>query len=99
MEPGLAERLFSALREGSRAVEGSGHNPVLVVSPAVRPWLAKSVRNRVNGLVVLSYSEIPDDQSVKVIHTVSADPKTRTTSQVADMKQTYTVITGHCHGA
>ena len=75
MEPGLAERLFSALREGSRAVEGSGHNPVLVVSPAVRPWLAKSVRNRVNGLVVLSYSEIPDDQSVKVIHTVSADPQ------------------------
>jgi flagellar biosynthesis protein FlhA len=31
------------------------------------------VRSRVNDLVVLSYSEIPDDQSVKVIHTVSAE--------------------------
>jgi flagellar biosynthesis protein FlhA len=73
MEPGLAERLFAALREGAKAVEALGHNAVLVVSPAVRPWLAKSVRSRVNDLVVLSYSEIPDDQSVKVIHTVSAE--------------------------
>ena len=73
MEPGLAERLFAALREGTKAVEAQGHNAVLVVSPAVRPWLAKSVRSRVNDLVVLSYSEIPDDQSVKVIHTVSAE--------------------------
>jgi len=48
---------------------------VLVVSPAIRPWLAKAVRYRVNDLMILSYSEIPDDQAVKVIHTVQAEPK------------------------
>ena len=75
MEPGLAERLFGALREGTKAVEELGQSAVLVVSPAIRPWLAKAVRYRVNDLMILSYSEIPDDQAVKVIHTVQAEPK------------------------
>ena len=75
IEPGLAERLFGALREGARAVEEMGHPAVLVVSPAIRPWLSKAVRYRVNELTLLSYSEIPDDQSVKVIHTVHAETR------------------------
>jgi flagellar biosynthesis protein FlhA len=73
MEPGLAERLFTALRQGSKEVEELGNAAVLVVSPAIRPWLAKAVRHRVSEMVVLSYAEIPDDQSIQVIHTVSAD--------------------------
>jgi flagellar biosynthesis protein FlhA len=77
MEPGLAERLFGALREGTKAVEELGQSAVLVVSPAIRPWLAKAARYRVNDLMILSYSEIPDDQAVKVIHTVQAEPKTK----------------------
>jgi flagellar biosynthesis protein FlhA len=75
IEPGLAERLFSALREGAKAVEELGQPAVLVVSPAIRPWLSKAVRHRVNELMILSYSEIPDDQAVKVIHTVHAETK------------------------
>ncbi|NBX91116.1 MAG: flagellar biosynthesis protein FlhA [Betaproteobacteria bacterium] len=75
IEPGLAERLFTALREGARAVEEMGHPAVLVVSPAIRPWLSKAVRYRVNDLTLLSYSEIPDDQSVKVVHTVHAETR------------------------
>lgn len=73
LEPGLAERLFSALREGARAVEEQGHPAVLVVSPAIRPWLSKAVRFRVSDMTILSYSEIPEDQMVKVIHTVHAE--------------------------
>jgi flagellar biosynthesis protein FlhA len=75
LEPGLAERLFSALREGARSVEEQGHPAVLVVSPAIRPWLSKAVRFRVTDMTILSYSEIPEDQMVKVIHTVHAESK------------------------
>jgi flagellar biosynthesis protein FlhA len=74
LEPGLAERLFSALRQGARAVEEQGHPAVLVVSPAIRPWISKAARFRVSDLTILSYNEIPEDQMVKVIHTVHADP-------------------------
>ena len=75
IEPGLAERLFTALREGARAVEEMGHPAVLVVSPAIRPWLSKAARYRVSDMTLLSYSEIPDDQSVKVVHTVHAETR------------------------
>jgi len=70
LEPGLAERLFAAVRSGAAQVEEQGHPAVLVVSPAIRPWLSKAVRYRVNDLTILSYNEIPDDQSVKVIHNI-----------------------------
>ena len=70
MEPNLSEGLFQGLRDGARVVEEMGHPAVLVVSPLIRGWLAKAARSRVNDLTVLSYNEIPDDQAVKVIHTV-----------------------------
>ena len=69
------KRLFSALREGARATEEQGHPAVLVVSPSIRSWLAKAARYRVHDLTLMSYSEIPDDQSVKVIHTIHAEPR------------------------
>ena len=75
IEPGLAESLFTALRSASQTVEDQGHPSVLVVSPTVRPWLSKMVRHRVSELTVLSYTEIPDDQAVKVIYTVEAQSK------------------------
>ena len=75
MEPGLSENLFAALRDGARTMEDDGNPAVLVVSPLIRTWLSKAVRHRVNDLTVLSYSEIPDDQSVKVVHTVDAKIK------------------------
>jgi flagellar biosynthesis protein FlhA len=75
LEPGLAESLFGALRQSARSVEEQGLPAVLVVSPAIRPWLTKAVRHRVNDLTVLSYGEIPDDQAVKVVHTVEAENK------------------------
>ena len=75
LEPSLAEGLFTALRESARSMEEEGLPAVLVVSPAIRAWMSRSVRYRVSDLTVLSYSEIPDDQAVKVISTVQADPR------------------------
>jgi len=48
---------------------------VLVVSPSIRSWLAKAARYRVQDLTLMSYSEIPDDQSVKVVQTIHAEPR------------------------
>lgn len=73
IEPKLAEGLIKALAENSRAVENQGDAAVLVVSPAIRPWLAKFIRHRLSELTVLSYSEIPDDQTIKVVATIDVD--------------------------
>ena len=73
IEPTLAESLFKALAENTQEVENQGHPAVLVVSPGIRPWLAKIIKHRLSDLTVLSYSEIPDDQAVKVVATVAVD--------------------------
>jgi flagellar biosynthesis protein FlhA len=75
LEPGMAESLFGAMRDSARQVEDSGVAAVLVVSPTIRPWLSQAVRHRIPDLTVLSYSEIPDDQAVKVVFTVDAEVK------------------------
>ena len=73
IEPKLAEGLFKALAGNTQEVENQGMPAVLVVSPGIRPWLSKIIRHRLADLTVLSYSEIPEDQSVKVVATVSID--------------------------
>ena len=70
IEPSLAESLFSSLGEHSNKIENEGNPAVLVVSPSIRPWLAKIIKHRVRDLTVLSYNEIPDDQPIKVVATV-----------------------------
>lgn len=70
IEPNLAESLFAALRQNVKIVEEQGHAAVLVVSPAIRPWLAQIVRPRIPDMTVLSYNEIPEDQVVNVLSTV-----------------------------
>jgi flagellar biosynthesis protein FlhA len=73
MEPKLAEGMFTALSKNAQEVENNGYAAVLVVSPAIRPWLSKLIRHRLSDLTVLSYSEIPDDQSVNVVATIDVD--------------------------
>ena len=75
IEPKLAEGLFQALTKNSQDVENQGHPAVLVVSPAIRPWLAKIIKHRISDLTVLSYGEIPEDQTVNVVATIDVEQK------------------------
>ena len=75
LEPDLAESLFKALRNGAAKTQEQHECAILVVSPSVRPWLAKLLKHRVGDLIVLSYSEIPDDQAVKVVLTIETQSK------------------------
>lgn len=74
IEPNLAEQLLANLQGTSEKLVEQGIQPVLVVSPGVRPWLAKMVKHRVPGLVVLGYNEIPDEQGVQVVSTIEQQP-------------------------
>ena len=76
LDPELAEGLFRSLRENTLQIEEQGKPAILVVSPAVRQWLANLARPRIPDLTVLSYTEIPEDQAISVIATVTAQVKT-----------------------
>lgn len=70
IEPGLAERLHSALAETAQKQEMAGQPAILLVPGAIRTVLARFVRHTINSLSVLSYNEIPSDKQIKIVATV-----------------------------
>ena len=67
LEPKLIESLTDSIMREKLSAEESGFPAVLVVSPKIRPWLSKILRQRVGNLSVLAYTEVPEDQEIRVI--------------------------------
>ncbi len=70
LEPGLVERLHDSLNAAAQKQEINGEPAVLLVPPALRPWLSRMMRG-IRNLHVLAYNEIPDDKRIQMIGAVS----------------------------
>jgi flagellar biosynthesis protein FlhA len=73
IEPGLAERMHRSLAESVQRQEAAGQPSILLVTPPIRPWLAKLVRHSIPGLQILAYNEIPDNKQIKVVANIGTD--------------------------
>ncbi|OBS09808.1 flagellar biosynthesis protein FlhA [Acidihalobacter prosperus] len=73
LEPGLAEQVRQAVAQAAHRQELAGEPAVLVVSPDLRPWLAKWLRPTVRGLHVLAFTEIPENKRLRVIATLGGN--------------------------
>ncbi len=69
-EPGLADRIQTALADNTRRQEAAGEPAVLLVAPKIRPWVARLMRHSTPSLAVLAYNEIPENRRVRVIAAV-----------------------------
>jgi flagellar biosynthesis protein FlhA len=70
IEPSLAEQVQARLSATTQRQEMAGEPAVLLVSPALRPWLARFLRFTVPGLKVLAYNEVPDNRRVRLVAAV-----------------------------
>jgi len=70
IEPGLAQRLHQLLEQQVRKLEAAGKPAVLLVSQAVRGWLARFVCHTIPGLHVLAYNEVPENQPIRIVGVV-----------------------------
>ncbi|MCG7992978.1 MAG: flagellar biosynthesis protein FlhA [Candidatus Thiodiazotropha lotti] len=69
-EPGLAERLQTALAETHASMEAQGQQSVLLVAAPIRAWMARFAKHTAPGMHILSYNEVPDNRQIKVISTI-----------------------------
>jgi flagellar biosynthesis protein FlhA len=69
-EPGLADRIQTALGDSTRRQEAAGEPAVLLVAPKIRPWIARLMRHSTPALSVLAYNEIPENRRIRVIAAV-----------------------------
>ncbi len=76
LEPGLAERVQKAMSEAAERQEVAGEPAVLLVAPALRPWLARLARHSVPRLHVLAYNEVPDSKKLRLVAAVGQQQET-----------------------
>jgi flagellar biosynthesis protein FlhA len=69
-EPGLADRIQTALADSTRRQEAAGEPAVLLVAPKIRPWISRLMRHSTPSLAVLAYNEIPENRRIRVIAAV-----------------------------
>ena len=69
-EPGLADRMCTALADSARRQELAGEPAVLLTTPKLRPWLSRLLRHSVPNLNVLAYNEVPENRRIRVVAAV-----------------------------
>src|ERR1700744_4545549 len=69
-EPGLADRIQTALGDSARRQDAAGEPAVLLVAAKIRPWIARLMRHSTPSLAVLAYNEIPENRRIRVIAAV-----------------------------
>ena len=73
LEPGLAEKMNQSLMEAVQQQEAEGNPAVLLVAPTIRRLLARMFRHALPDLAVLSYTEVPDDRSIRMVANVGGE--------------------------
>src|SRR6201991_198303 len=69
-EPGLVDRIQTALGDSARRQDAAGEPAVLLVAPKIRPWIARLMRHSTPSLSVLAYNEVPENRRIRVIAAV-----------------------------
>ena len=70
LEPGLAHTLLTGTQEAMLRQQNMGLPPVLLVPHALRAMLARFLRRSLPQLKVLSYAEVPDTRTIKVVNVI-----------------------------
>ena len=70
LEPGLAHTLLTETQKAMTRQQNLGLAPVMLVQHALRPMLARFLRRSLPQLKVLSYAEVPETRTIKVVNLI-----------------------------
>ena len=63
----LAQNLLTKISETNQKLSNEGKSAALVVSPAIRRQFSAIVRQHVEDMVVLAFTELPDNRKINVV--------------------------------
>jgi flagellar biosynthesis protein FlhA len=66
----LATKLISNISDLNQKLVSEGNSAVLVVSPNIRRQISGIIRQHVEDLIVLSFTELPDNRKINVVATI-----------------------------
>ncbi len=77
LDSSLAERLIKSVAEASERSSADGRQAIMVVSPQIRRQLSTVLRQHIDDLAVLGFTELPDNRKINVVSTISGANETK----------------------
>jgi flagellar biosynthesis protein FlhA len=69
----LAQQLLRKISDTNDALAAKGRQAVIVVSPAIRKEFSKIIRQHIDDIVVLAFTELPETRKIEVIATITGE--------------------------
>ena len=73
LEPNLIQRVVSSINNTIEKLQNENKKPVLITAPAIRKDISLMLRQHIDNVDVLSFTELPDDKKIDVVATINLD--------------------------
>ena len=70
LDPKFTQNMIKAIAKSYEKSSSEGNNPIFLTSPVIRRDLSNLIRNNIEDLNVLSFTELPENRKVQVIATI-----------------------------
>ena len=73
LDNALAQKLITSLVQANEKIGAEGKQAALVVSPAIRKQISSIVRQHIEDIVVMGFTELPDNRKINIIASIGED--------------------------
>ena len=73
LEPSLIQKIVSSINNAIENLQSENKKPVLITAPAIRKDISLMLRQHIDNVDVLSFTELPDDKKIEVVATINLD--------------------------
>ena len=70
LDPTFTQNMIKAIAQSYEKSTSEGNNPIFLTSPVIRRELSNLIRNNIEDLNVLSFTELPENRKVQVVATI-----------------------------
>ena len=75
LESNLVQKIVSTINETLEKLQIENKKPVLITAPPIRRDLSFMLKQHIDNLDVLSFTELPDTKKIEVVATIGSEEK------------------------
>ena len=73
LDNALAQKLITSLVQANEKIGAEGKQAALVVSPAIRKQISSIVRQHIEDIIVMGFTELPDNRKINIVASIGED--------------------------
>ena len=73
LETSLIQKIVTSINEAMEKLQNENKKPVLITAPVIRRDISFMLKQHIDNVDVLSFTELPDDKKIEVVATINLD--------------------------